>query len=611
MLGPDELKPGNTLGKYEIVRKLAVGGMAQIYLARARGTAGFEKLVVLKRILPSVAEDHGFVQMFLDEARLAAALRHPNIADVFDVGTESDSYYFAMEFIHGQDVRTIRLAAYEANRDIPLEVALAIISGTAYALSYAHAYAGLTGPLGIVHRDVSPSNILVSYDGAVKLVDFGIARADSRSGTVKTRTGTLRGKVPYMSPEQCRGKKLDRRSDLFSLGSVLYELTTGRRPFEGHSEYDTLEMIVLGELAPPSVHVASYPPELEAIVLRLLSVEPAERYQTADDLLVDLEQLMSRSQLIASERIVARYMRELFAEEITESETAPGSTLYAAATLRPPSHYRTELATGSHELRARKQAPTTPFKISPKLALDLEPDDLDIPAEQPTVEHRIDPADLEEPMSPLLVTPDVQVFVRPRRGGPSPEPSSPFDDAPTQQRARLDQLRAFAPEETRADAVLRFDPVVARAAEVLDDIERGVPADAPATDRAVLRVNALIARAGRWLAIGELEKAVMAAELALREDAGDERVVLALVRGQPVLAGVFEAYLGDRDRPLVLGRPLSELAELRLDQRAAFLLSRVDGSLTIDQLLDTAAIPRFEACRSLCRLALRKMIVPG
>ena len=219
--GAYELPAGTLLGKYEIVRKLATGGMAEIYLARIRGTAGFEKLVVLKRILPNVAEDPTFVHMFLDEARLAATLQHPNIADVYDVGDADGVYFFTMEYVHGQDVRAIKIASRKSGEPVPVAIALAIVYGIASALDYAHTRKGPDGlPLGLVHRDVSTSNILVSYDGAVKLVDFGIARAAGAQH--KTLTGTLKGKIPYMSPEQCKGLPLDARSDLFSLGVVLY-----------------------------------------------------------------------------------------------------------------------------------------------------------------------------------------------------------------------------------------------------------------------------------------------------------------------------------------------------------------------------------------------------
>ncbi|HUS27961.1 MAG TPA: serine/threonine-protein kinase, partial [Kofleriaceae bacterium] len=254
-----DLPSGTMLGKYEILKKLATGGMAEIYLARVRGNAGFEKLVVIKRILPTVADDPTFVRMFLDEARLAATLHHPNIADVYEVGEHEGAPFFAMEFVHGQDVRAIRQGARKTKERVPLAIALAIIHGGASALDYAHDRTGSDGkPLNLVHRDVSSSNILVSYEGAIKLIDFGIARATSR--THQTQVGTLKGKIPYMSPEQCRGLPLDRRSDLFSLGVVMYELTVGRRPFRGETDFGIMEQIVHGEAPAPSTLVDDYPP---------------------------------------------------------------------------------------------------------------------------------------------------------------------------------------------------------------------------------------------------------------------------------------------------------------------------------------------------------------
>jgi serine/threonine-protein kinase len=313
-----ELSPGEHLGKYQVLRKLATGDMAEIYLARSTGTAGFEKLVVIKRILPTAAQDTQLVSMFLDEAKLAATLRHPNIASVIDVDSDDDSYFFAMEHVFGQDMRRIRVEAEARGRPIPLTASIAIIIGAAQALAYAHDVRGSSGPLGVVHRDVSPSNILVSYEGAVKLVDFGIARATGR--TTKTLTGTLKGKLAYMSPEQCRGKKLDGRSDLFSLGIVLYELTCSVRPFEGTSDLETLEKIVQGDFVPPSRVVPGYPPALESIVKRLLATEPGSRYPNAHALLPELEAQVAALGTFNPALALAKYMGELFAEELETAE---------------------------------------------------------------------------------------------------------------------------------------------------------------------------------------------------------------------------------------------------------------------------------------------------
>jgi serine/threonine protein kinase len=316
-----ELARGESVGKYEVLRKIASGGMAELYLARVRGAAGFEKVVVLKRILPGIAEDPDFVQMFLDEARLAATLQHPNIADVYDVGEADGQYFFTMEFVYGQDARTIRHEMKKRNEPVPLAAALAIIHGTASALDYAHERRRSDGTLmGLVHRDVSAANIMVSYDGAVKLLDFGIARVMTASH--RTQVGTLKGKVPYMSPEQCKGQPLDRRSDLFSLGVVLFELTVGQRPFRGDSDYAVMDQIVYQGAPRPSSLVRDYPPELEAIVMRLLEREPKARYTTADELGDDLDAFIQRSGLWLSPKQLGKYMRTVFADRIQAREDA-------------------------------------------------------------------------------------------------------------------------------------------------------------------------------------------------------------------------------------------------------------------------------------------------
>ena len=311
-----DLPAGTMLGgKYELLRKIATGGMAEIYLARTRGQAGFEKLVVVKRILPSVSNDPSFVRMFLDEARLAATLRHPNIADVYEVGEDDGAPFFAMEFIHGQDVRGIKFAARGKKEHVPLAVSLAIVHGIASALDYAHDVTGPDGkPLNLVHRDVSASNLLISYEGAIKLIDFGIARA--QGVTQQTQVGTLKGKIPYMSPEQCRGMRLDRRSDLFSLGVCFYELTVGQRPFIGENDFVIMDKIVHHGAQAPSEIVKNYPPELERMVMKLLQRKPEDRYQTAEEFLHELDPYIAQHRLYMSAKSMSKYMRAEFADKL-------------------------------------------------------------------------------------------------------------------------------------------------------------------------------------------------------------------------------------------------------------------------------------------------------
>src|SRR3954467_4300075 len=204
--------------------------MAEIFLARGKGVAGVERYCVLKRILRDRASDGQFVQMFLDEARLAAQLQHPNIAQVYDIGKLGDSYFFTMEYVHGETVRALLHRVVELQRKLPISCVLTLVAGAAAGLPHAHGRVGVDGrPLGIVHRDVSPSNLMVSYEGSVKLVDFGVAKAAHQSQ--ETRSGTVKGKIAYLSPEQCRGRGVDRRSDLFSLGIVIWEMLTTERLF--------------------------------------------------------------------------------------------------------------------------------------------------------------------------------------------------------------------------------------------------------------------------------------------------------------------------------------------------------------------------------------------
>ena len=292
----------------------AKGGMAELYLARSVGPEGFEKVVVLKKILPSFAENAKFVRLFLDEARLAASLDHPNIAHVYDLGRVDGNYFFTMEYVHGQDVRKI-LARSVRTSPLPIDHAIQIARNVAGALHYAHERRGPDGSLlGIVHRDVSPSNIIVSYEGAVKLLDFGVAKA--ATSTVKTRTGTLKGKVAYMSPEQAKGAPIDRRSDVFSVGIVMWEMVATRRLYKADNDLATLQLII--NQPPPLVASlrSDCPPELDRIIQRALAQDPADRYQTAQELQLDLDELAREHRLNQSSIALCGHMETLFADEI-------------------------------------------------------------------------------------------------------------------------------------------------------------------------------------------------------------------------------------------------------------------------------------------------------
>jgi serine/threonine protein kinase len=322
------------LGRYEIVRPLARGGMAEVFLARTRAAEGFEKLVCVKRIRPELALDPQYVEMFLDEARLGAMLHHPNLVQVFDFGVDEDGPMYAMEWLHGEDLVAIQRAARAAGRPLSLAHAVGIVIGVCAGLHHAHELRDGDGrPLGIVHRDVSPHNVLVTYDGGVKVVDFGIAKARG-ARRAETQHGTLKGKVQYMSPEQCHGAGLDRRSDVFAIGILLWELTVGRGLYRGASDFAILKAITERDATRPSAIVPDYPAALEAIVMRALARDREARWATAEELQLALEEYAREARLAVSAVGLARTVRELFPDQVdawAHARAAGGAALESAA----------------------------------------------------------------------------------------------------------------------------------------------------------------------------------------------------------------------------------------------------------------------------------------
>src|SRR4051812_32147969 len=278
-------------GPYKLVRQIAVGGMAEIHLAKAAGIAGFEKYVALKMIHPNFAEDEQFIQMLVDEAKIAVQLTHGNIAQTFDLGRVGETYYITMEYVDGADLYKILRRASEQDLDMPLDVCAFVGKEISSALDHAHRKRDHAGKsLGIVHRDVSPQNVLVSYSGEVKLVDFGIAKATMKAR--QTAVGVIKGKYYYMSPEQAWGDPLDHRSDIFSAGIVLYEMITGQMLYLEEDLHRLLDMARKADIAPPSTLRNGIPPQLERIVMNALKRLPGERYQNAADLASDLERFL-------------------------------------------------------------------------------------------------------------------------------------------------------------------------------------------------------------------------------------------------------------------------------------------------------------------------------
>jgi serine/threonine-protein kinase len=279
-------------GKYQLFKRIAVGGMAEIFLAKLLGVKGFEKLVVVKRILPNLVGQPEFVAMFLDEARLAASLNHPNIVQVYDLGETNGSYFIAMEFVAGHDLLSVMRRGLSERAPLPFALAARIVAGACEGLHYAHTKKDLRGnPLRIVHRDISPGNLLISYDGTVKVTDFGVAKAETQS--TKTEAGQVKGKFAYMSPEQVRGDPVDARSDVFSLGVVLHETLTGRRLFKKENELAIIGDILMGEVKAPSELRPEVPRALDVICLKALSKDLRKRHQSARELALDLEKYLA------------------------------------------------------------------------------------------------------------------------------------------------------------------------------------------------------------------------------------------------------------------------------------------------------------------------------
>jgi hypothetical protein len=311
-----------TFGRYQLVKTLATGGMAELFLARQVGPQGAEKLLVVKRILPHLSGNEEFTAMFLDEARIAARLDHPNIVQIFDLGVQDERYFLAMEYIHGEDLRRVWRQAERLGQPLPQSLVCRIIIEACAGLDHAHKRTDQAGrPLGIIHRDVSPQNILVSFEGGVKVVDFGIAKA--ADAMTVTRAGVLKGKYAYMSPEQAAGQPLDHRSDVFALGVVLYELLTATRLFKRPTDLQTLEAVLECQLEPPWAVDARVPRDLGALVLRALAKDRTQRFPEACQLGAALEAWLLRHQLPSSASHLAAFMRHLYAERLA-GEAAEG-----------------------------------------------------------------------------------------------------------------------------------------------------------------------------------------------------------------------------------------------------------------------------------------------
>ncbi len=308
------------VGRYRFVDRLAVGGMAEVFVAVAQGSGGFEKPVVIKRLLPQLAAVPRFRQMFLDEARITANLQHGNIVQVLDMGAMGDRPFLTLEYVQGRDLRTVYFRAKDNGQAIPPGLVAYIAAEVCRALDYAHRKQDEAGqPLNIVHRDVNPANIFLSHEGEVKVGDFGLAKA--RDNLEQSEVGLVKGKFSYMSPEQARGESVDHRSDIFSLGITLYEITCGRLPFAAKADLEVLQRVREAAYDPPSKVIPGFDPGLEAIITRAMQAAPDDRYPTADAMRRELERYTQGFTESMGDRQLDRFLESLFPENTRRSQS--------------------------------------------------------------------------------------------------------------------------------------------------------------------------------------------------------------------------------------------------------------------------------------------------
>jgi len=298
-----------------LLDRISVGGMAEVFKAKSYGVEGFEKIIAIKRILPTMGEDRDFIKMFIDEAKIAGQLAHANICQIFELGRIDGSHFIAMEYIWGKDLLQIQNRLRKLKQPMPIAMACFSIAKVLEGLDYAHRKRDPLGrPLEIVHRDCSPQNVLVSYEGEVKVIDFGIAKATSRNS--RTMAGVLKGKFGYMSPEQVRGLPLDRRSDIFALGTMLYECLTGDRLFQGETDFSTLEKVRNVDIRPPREINPNIPQAVEAVILKALAKDVEERYQWCSEMLADLQAFLMSQDVVFTAKSLSSWLKEVFSPEI-------------------------------------------------------------------------------------------------------------------------------------------------------------------------------------------------------------------------------------------------------------------------------------------------------
>jgi len=340
------------IGKYQLLRLLGVGGMGEVYLARQQGPAGFNKLVVVKRILSNLADEPALVKMFLHEASLVAQLAHPNIAAVVELGEEKGHYYLVMEFVHGKSLRAILMRAAEEGKPLPPVTLALIMAQTLRGLHYAHTARSADGqPLHIVHRDVTPDNIMVGFNGVVKLLDFGIAKATT--ATDKTGVGALKGKVAYLSPEHLRAETLDGRADIFSVGVTMYEAIAGQRPFVAPSNAAIVHRVINAEPTPLHEMAPAVPDVLESLVMRALAKKKENRLESAEVFAAALESWVQGVRDVNPGTGIVDYLRTLYDDALMRTPTMSDESSLPGLPSKPGKEYPPTYVRGADTRRRR------------------------------------------------------------------------------------------------------------------------------------------------------------------------------------------------------------------------------------------------------------------
>ncbi|WP_309896087.1 protein kinase domain-containing protein [Archangium sp.] len=401
------------VGKYQLIRKLATGGMAEVYLAKAAGPMGFEKTLVLKRILPHLAEEPAFVEMFLSEAKLAAQLTHPNIVQIFDFGEADGTYFLAMEYIDGPSLRTLIKRASAQGMSLPLTACARLVAHACEGLAFAHDFAEpeTEEPLGLVHRDISPDNILLSKQGAVKVVDFGIAKAAGQGH--RTASGVIKGKLAYMPPEQVRAEPLDRRADVYALGVVLYELLTAHKPFEAQSDVGLMRAILTQSPMPAVQFRPELPDSLRRILGRALSKDREQRYPDCHALQSDLEEFI----LSVGKPLTTQQLAQLIAQVASSADRSTPTPQPATPPSGPTPSVSPVHTQPTPDAKTDVQPSPRPETVQLRRPEPKQEEAPEPSTERTTLPHDVRPLPRATPPSGQVATRPQRTPVKPQRGG--------------------------------------------------------------------------------------------------------------------------------------------------------------------------------------------------